>query len=923
MRYADMTPHGHYCAPIVFNRQTLGVINLYVKAGHQRDPNEEEFLMAVANTLAGVIQRKLAEEKLQRNYDMQSVINAILTLSHQPISLHEQLEKTLELILSIPWLSIQKKGAIFLADKDSETLIIEAQRGFTDAHQALCASVPFGKCLCGRAALSQSPLFCNHIDDSHDIIYHDITPHGHYCIPIFYNQKTLGLLNLYVSEGLREDNMEKNFLMSIAHTLAGVIQHKLRELELYDSEERFKSLSEASFEGIAIIDNGVVVDANQQFADMFGYPFNKAPGLTILDLTAPEDKEKIMSDVLSSCESPHEIVFLKQNGAKLIAEVCGKSIPYKGKTVRVAALRDITERKKAIDKLRKCEVIASSSNEHMALIDAQFIYQSVNRIITTAHNKTYDQIVGHSVAELFGNNFFEKNIKSSLEQCLCGRTIHVQWWYCFPGIGQKFMDFFYYPFYGHEQEPIGAVLIGRDLTECRQMQEALLKREAALKESEESFRKIFEDSPLGMSLADLDYRFLQVNDMFCKMLGFSHDEMLRLAIVDITHPEDIEKELAMARQMAKEKLSHFKLEKRFIRKNNEIVWVNQTATAIGDSSNHKKYYLAMIEDITARRKAEEEIRILAKFPDELPGPVLRVTHDLTIRYANKIALTLLEPLNCQFNDYRNAYQLPHCWANDVEAVLQTSETRRFELQVGQTIYTVRITPITDSNVVYIYGYDITERKKMEQAISNSLKEKEILLREIHHRVKNNMQVISSLIGLQATYIKDKNTVEMFSQSQNRIKTMAIVHDKLYRSNSLATVDISDYASLLVDDLSRLFGVSDKQISLSVHAKSIFLGIDSAIPCGLIINELVSNALKHAFPDGRQGVVSIVIRSLNQESIEMIVSDNGVGLPPEVDYRDTSSLGLHIVMMLVRQLQGNIELDRTCGAAFKIRFKITN
>ncbi len=207
-----------------------------------------------------------------------------------------------------------------------------------------------------------------------------------------------------------------------------------------------------------------------------------------------------------------------------------------------------------------------------------------------------------------------------------------------------------------------------------------------------------------------------------------------------------------------------------------------------------------------------------------------------------------------------------------------------------------------------------------RALEESLKEKEVLLREIYHRVKNNMQIISSLLSLQSSYIKDEKMLDIFRDSQNRVKSMALVHEKLYQSENLARIDFDKYINSLMRDLFQSYGTNAGRVTLKLEVEDISLGIDMAVPCGLVINELVSNSLKHAFTDGREGEIKIVFRAVGEE-IELIVSDNGVGIPENIDVRDTGSFGLHLVTILVEdQLEGSIELKRERGTEFRIRFR---
>ncbi len=234
------------------------------------------------------------------------------------------------------------------------------------------------------------------------------------------------------------------------------------------------------------------------------------------------------------------------------------------------------------------------------------------------------------------------------------------------------------------------------------------------------------------------------------------------------------------------------------------------------------------------------------------------------------------------------------------------------------IYDVSISPLVDwrdrmvSRIVVLR--DVTDRKRSEK-IKQSLKEKEILLQEIHHRVKNNIQIISSLLNLQARYINDKKYAEMLKESQNRIKSMGLIHEKLYKSENLADIDFKEYITDLVHALFRSYGVSSVGVTIE---SDITLGITTAIPCGLIINELVSNAVKYAFPEGI-GEITIHIRPVNGD-IELIVADDGVGIPEDIDFKNVETLGLHLVVMLAEdQLNGEISLDRSKGTRFCITF----
>jgi len=210
------------------------------------------------------------------------------------------------------------------------------------------------------------------------------------------------------------------------------------------------------------------------------------------------------------------------------------------------------------------------------------------------------------------------------------------------------------------------------------------------------------------------------------------------------------------------------------------------------------------------------------------------------------------------------------------------------------------------------GNDLTDHKKAEE-----VQKKEILLKEIHHRVKNNMQIVSSLLSLQSRYTTDERYTEMFKESQNRIRSMALVHEKLYRSEDLENIDLREYIKDMVNGLVQSY--SSYNITVKIEADDIFLGVDTAVPCGLIINELVSNALKYAFP-GKKGEIKVGLRG-SDGTIHLIVADNGIGIPDTVDFRTTETLGLRLVTILAEdQLDGEITLIRDKGTAFHITFR---
>ncbi len=268
------------------------------------------------------------------------------------------------------------------------------------------------------------------------------------------------------------------------------------------------------------------------------------------------------------------------------------------------------------------------------------------------------------------------------------------------------------------------------------------------------------------------------------------------------------------------------------------------------------------------------------------------------------------------------------WDQKYEAAFNGKQvdltTERITLKGKKVFRQYYLYPIKNINneVVEVsgIGFDITENKINEEKITQSLKEKDVLLKEVHHRVKNNMQVISSILNLQSSYVKDTYALNLLKECQNRIKSMAFIHESLYQTKNFESVNFSEYVTTLSKNLVHTYSINTKKIKLILTLDNLFLSLDASIPCGLIINEIISNSLKYAFPDNRDGIIFVNLRVVkNKVSIE--VGDNGIGIPDSVDVKNTQTLGLQLVDTLVEQINGTIKLTRNKGTIFSIEFNI--
>ena len=335
-------------------------------------------------------------------------------------------------------------------------------------------------------------------------------------------------------------------------------------------------------------------------------------------------------------------------------------------------------------------------------------------------------------------------------------------------------------------------------------------------------------------------------------------------------------------------------------------------------------------DITERKQAEETLRTHSQILYSMGEGVAFVDVEGVIRYTNPSYEQMFGyssgDLIGQHVSTLNAFppEIHSRVVNEVRTALERGQMWEGEL-IGRkkdstVIYThVRISPYEYRGETWSVTVEenITERKEAERKLKASLQEKEVLLKEIHHRVKNNLQVISSLLDLQSTYVESEAVQEMFQESRMRVRSMALVHEQLYQSTDLARIDFANYVHDLTGYLLRAYGNVARNVTLTIDVASTTLSVETAVPLGLIISELVSNAYKHAFVDGRSGQIVIQLHQIKDHEMHLIVQDDGIGFPEDIDFRRSPSLGLTIIMTLVDQLRGQIELDRQTGSQFEL------
>lgn len=395
--------------------------------------------------------------------------------------------------------------------------------------------------------------------------------------------------------------------------------------------------------------------------------------------------------------------------------------------------------------------------------------------------------------------------------------------------------------------------------------DALETSRRQLEESEGKYRSLVESINDIVWEIDVDLRFTYISPRIRDVAGYEPGQILGKTPFDLTDAEAQGRLIPIISDMLARNGSFALVEIPLAHADGSIIELEISGMPIRDAAGRIAGYRGIARDIGERRRTEAALK--------------KAYDDLELRVQQRTA---------ELKD-----------ANDsLESKVQQ---RTAEL----------------ASAVQALQAEITERRRVERQMMSSLQEKEVLLKEIHHRVKNNLQIISSLLSLQSETIGSKDPAQTFRESQDRIRSMALIHEKLYQARDISRVDFAEYVRSLTAYLSRSY-MTCPGVKIIVDIDRVALDIDKAIPCGLIINELVSNSLKYAFRDRLAGEIRV---SLSQSDgvYTLVVSDDGAGMPPGLDFRNTTSLGLQLVNTLVNQLEGTIKLDVTRGTRFKITF----
>jgi PAS domain S-box-containing protein len=466
--------------------------------------------------------------------------------------------------------------------------------------------------------------------------------------------------------------------------------------------------------------------------------------------------------------------------------------------------------------------------------------------------------------------------------------------------------------------------IARDITERKRAEEAI-------KESEEKFRMLAEKSP-NMIFINKKGRIVYANQQCEEAMGYRREEFYSpdFDFFDLIAPDtmSVVKESFQKHRKGEDVPPY---EYSLITKTGKKIEAIVTTKLINFGG--EKAILGIITDITERKQVEEAL----KKSEEKYRHLVENTNEVLYATDENGIITYISPVAKTLSGYSPAEIMGRnfvefIFKDDAEYVLESFQKNikgepepsecRIKTKSGDLkwIRTSGRPIFLNERFLGVQGVisDISDQKRIEEEIKATLKEKEAMMREIHHRVKNNLQIVSSLLRLQSRSIKEQTLKDTFEIAQNRIKSMALIHEVLYLSENLDRINFSDYIQRITHHLFSMFSRRAKKIQLELEVGEFYLDIDKAIPCGLIINELVSNAFKHGFPDGKPGKIRVHLDH-KLDRYTLVVMDTGVGFPKDVDIKNTETLGLQLVNDLVKQIEGAYQLQHNDGTSFKIVF----
>ena len=750
-----------------------------------------------------------------------------------------------------------------------------------------------------------------------------------------------------------------------ATVIYDITERKQYELQLEQSRENYKNLIDSSPIGILIYKRDELQFANSSALKLLEVQmFDKIYLTSLFHFIVPEFKKQITEGIKHIHKiktfPPTEIkVKTLKNNIKEF-EISFATITYNGDDAIQVLLQDNTAKKQLIKEQLRAQLaeetnsklqqeISDRKETERQLKETQkytrlLIDSSLDMICAfdkkgniTEFNTAAQKIFGYELSEIIGKpvKILYPNSEYPLQldelyskEKYAGEVINIK------KNGEKFIAYLSSSVLKNEKSVVvGAMWVSRDISEIK-------KAEEELRDSEERYRAIYNQVFIGIAQLRLSGKFMQVNDQICKMLGYSKEELCHKSWDEIIVKE-IPRLSNYMEKLINGQSKKISFEKNFFHKKGHVVNANATLSVVLDTHGNPSHFIAILQNITEQKKLEQDKQAQAARHDaiiENSSHIIWTTdRQMCLTSFNKnYVLDLMKHYNVKATVGLSAVSIKlvlteeynNYWLKKYEAVLrgeaQYFETKMIDKQNNIVWREIFLNPIFDEKGKLVevagIGLDITEKKLANEKIRSSLKEKEVLLKEVHHRVKNNLQVISSILNLQSSYVKDQATLTILKESQDRIKSMAFIHESLYQTKDFTSINFSEYIVNLSRNLIHSYSRLDYEIKLNLEIQNVFLNLDLAIPCGLIINEIITNALKYAFVDIQTDAAINVKMDLKDEFVYLQIKDNGRGIPEHISYRNTESLGLQLVVTLVDQLNGTITLNNKTGVEFNIAFK---
>jgi PAS domain S-box-containing protein len=697
---------------------------------------------------------------------------------------------------------------------------------------------------------------------------------------------------------------------------------------LEESLDKHLALYNAIPDAVFVIDSKthLIQEINHKATEQYGYTHDEFVKLTSSDLTfqrgQPANQELKEQPFLQ--DQYHK----KKDSTVFPVEISTSTFVYDNVQKIIAVARDITERKLAEKTLRESEEkwrsLVNNSPDFIALHDKEGKYLFLNHF---AEGFSEKDILDHSMYEFLApatKKLFKSKFNESISSWRPVKFEHI----ALGNNGEmRVYEESFVPILTKNEE-VNILAVAKDITEQK-------LAERKLQESEEHFRLIFENGSIAMALVNADFRFSQVNKAFVALLGYSEAELQNLTFTDISDPENIEQDLQQVKRLLNREIALYRTERKYLTSYKKKVWGLVQVSVMHNKAGEFISLLVMINNITERKRAEESLlesqEIFNQFM--LNSPIYVFFKDKQIRslrLSRNFEQMLGRPLNELLGKTMDEIfpsELAKKMIADDQNILREGKLIEVEEEMNGRYYSTTKYPIIiDGKPMYLAGYtiDITSRKLAGDTINAALKEKEILLREVHHRVKNNLQVVSSLLNLQANKIVDPFIKEILEQSRNRIRSIALVHEKLYQTGNFAEINIKEYTRSLVSELFRVYLADPQKIHTRTEIEDVNIPLIFAIPYGLILNEIISNSLKYAFSKDwvskLKPEIFIELKTLPNNYLQICIGDNGIGLPANYQLTDSLSLGLYLIRILsTEQLDGEIEIDNKKGTIFTITF----